>query len=259
MNRSTTAQWSLAVLLLAAALAGCGGDSGPDESDQSGETGADGPGAAEPQPNGIMDVTGARAARLAEQATRALDDVVYEGRHTILQPEGEFEGRGRITITDQHTCEWRLSLDDLGRVTARVAEGRTYLRARPEVWRELVGLPDDVVTSIKGKWLALPEEERPVSDCYAEMWGTSANVSTCFEGVETGEVDGVPARIVQCAASGSGTHKLYISAVDEPVVLRRVGIDDDMPFDMRLVDSETGVTIEPPPEKDIAEGPSVPA
>lgn len=135
----------------------------------------------------------------------------------------------------------------------RLVDGQFYVRADQDAWTELLGLPEEDLPTMRGKWYA-PPEDADGADCYASSFGTSSNDEHCFEGEEVGEVDGTPTRIVQCSASMGGTHKLYISALDEPVILRRIGIDDEAPFDVTLVDSDTGASIEAPPARDVIDG-----
>ncbi|MDZ5619560.1 hypothetical protein [Nocardioides bizhenqiangii] len=240
---------ALVVVGLVASLTGCGGGDGADGGD-----GGDGDLPAPPEEartNEVMDLSTSDALELAAEAMRDLDDVVYEGTLSVWLPDETIEGPGRMTILADDTCEMTLDAPDLGGLTMRVVEGHTFVKGNPRWW-SAIGVPASVVPELVGKWLAVPDEQSPIGeDCYHGSLGTAANMDTCFNGVESGEVDGTPARIIQCGATGGGTHKMYISAVGDPVVLRRIGISSDQPFDVTLVDKDTGASIRRPPEGDV--------
>lgn len=225
--------------MLALGLAGCGDDD-KDSSD-------------EPEPNGVEELKPAAAIKESVSASRNLSDVTYAGNIGFDFETGVKRVRARITVTRSGNCEAVMQSKAAGKTTIRLVGRTSYLRGDVKAWTGGFGAPEENARILSGKWISSPVDAEAAADCsIKELSAAAADKGSCTKGKE-GEVDGTATIALKCTDDGDpGT--MHIATVGEPLVLRFVGSDDGGPFDYRLVDHDTGVTIKAPPKKDVIDG-----
>jgi hypothetical protein len=234
-----TAGRSLAALVLAFGLSGC----------------SDGESSDKPEPNGIEDLKAAAAIKESARASRGLADVTYEGKGGFRFETGLTRVHVKALVTKKGACEMVMTSKQTGRMTVRLVGGTSYLRGDFKTWTAGFGAPEVDARLLSGKWFSAPVTADSAEDCsIREFSAQTADPASCTKG-KAGEVDGTPTLAFRCDDEDSGdAATLHVATVDDPLVLRIVGRDKDGPFDMRLVDRDTGVSIKAPPEKQVIDG-----
>ena len=95
---------------------------------------------------------------------------------------------------------------------------------------------------IRGRWISQPVTPDLERSCAGT--GDPIRSTDCKRGKE-GKVGETPSLALKCADK-RGTSVFYIATVGEPLILRITGSSSSGPFDMKLVDHDTGIQLDAP-------------
>lgn len=244
MQRLTNvAALTVASVVLAAALVGCGGgddDEGSTDEPASGD---------KPASNGIADELPAVIADRALDANRTLNDASYEGKLSLHLPIGSRALKATLSAVGDD-CAVKVWSEDFGSLSIRLVGDAAYLKGTEEAWSDIVGAPASMVDLIGARWVKgdLPGEVVATCDRVRAGWPT-LDVESCLQGGD-GEVAGVPTVVVRCRDAGI-EQRLHVATTGSPLVLRIQGGTWSGPFDMALVDSNQGIEVTAPPKRDV--------
>lgn len=229
------------VVVVAFGLNGCGADD-----DEKLST------SPELKPNGIEDLEPAAAIREAADATRYVRDLTLEGTGPFPFEDGPIQARVRILVTKMGDCEVAMRSKRIGTITTRQIGQTSYLRAGVDGWTVGFGAPAGVARLFAGKWISRPSGDGHPACSIHELSAQSIDPDTCTGG-DAGEVDGTPTLAFACEESGDPV-TVEIATVGDPLAYRLSGADEDGPFDLRLVDHDSGEQIPVPPRRSVIDG-----
>lgn len=239
MKRSIRAAGLSAALVLALGTTGCGGE------DEGAPTAEDGP-----APNGVAEMTPAKALKAAIKAHRRAKDLVYEGNLQeplpgLLLPSFA----ARVTVA-RSSCEIVLTSPDLGRLATRIVKDTRYSKGSDKAMEEALQIPPSAIELIDNRWFKEPVDKDVECDpILALIADDDFDAGSCQAGGE-GEVAGAPTAGVRCVLSGGIETRFQVATTGTPYVLRmeRIALSGDM---LELVEADSGVGISVPPKREV--------
>lgn len=227
-------QWGGAVraalaLVLALSVVGCSGDKDADDA----------------KPNGIEDMSVGEAIRAVDAAMDDLDDIWVEGKGFVASNAGVVRAEGTAIVT-KGACSVTVSTKAAGMIRVKVIGRSMYVTADPKAMTTEFGVPASTAARLRGTWIKGPVSPDLVRDCGLF---DPVDRKTCKRGKE-GTVGTVPTVAIKCTVDGH-PRTIHVSAVGEPLVLLVTGTDRTGRFETRMVDHDTGIEVDAPPQGDV--------